>query len=43
MIARKGASLQYIRRTMGHADLSSANTYLQYTGQQLDAEANELF
>lgn len=43
MIARKGASPQYIRQTMGHADLSSANTYLQYTGQQLDAEADELW
>jgi len=43
MIARKGASPQYIRQTMGHADLSSANNYLQYTGTQLDAEAEDLF
>ncbi|MFW5950164.1 MAG: site-specific integrase [archaeon] len=41
MIARKGASPQYIRQTMGHADLSSASTHLQYTGQQLDAEAGK--
>jgi integrase/recombinase XerD len=42
IIARKGASPQYIRQTTGHADLSSGNTYLQYTGQQLDAEADEV-
>jgi integrase/recombinase XerD len=42
MIPRKGASPQYIRQTMGHADFSSANTYLKYTGQQLDAEADKL-
>ena len=43
MIARRGATAQYIRQTMGHADLSSANNYLQYTGNQLDEEAEELF
>lgn len=32
MIARKGASPQYIRQMMGHADLSNANTYLQPSG-----------
>lgn len=43
MIARNGASPQYIRQTMGHADLSSANRYLQYTGTQLSDEAEDLF
>lgn len=43
MIARRGATPQYIRQTMGHADLSSANNYLEYAGTQLDAEAEELF
>lgn len=43
MIASRGASPQYIRQTMGHADLSSANNYLQYTGTQLDQEAEQLF
>ncbi|MDR5673112.1 tyrosine-type recombinase/integrase [Halalkaliarchaeum sp. AArc-GB] len=42
-IAHRGASPQYIRQTMGHADLSSANDYLQYAGTQLDSEANELW
>lgn len=31
LIAARGATPQYIRQTMGHADLSSANDYLQYT------------
>jgi integrase/recombinase XerD len=43
MIASKGATPQYIRQTMGHADLSSANNYLQYSGVQLDGEAEELW
>lgn len=43
MIAARGATPQYIRQTMGHADLSSANDYLQYAGSQLDAEAEELW
>jgi len=43
MIARRGATPQYIRQTMGHADLSSANNYLQYTGVQLEEEARDLF
>ncbi|WP_435143783.1 tyrosine-type recombinase/integrase [Halobaculum sp. P14] len=29
LIAARGATPQYIRRTMGHADLSGANDYLQ--------------
>jgi len=43
LIAARGATPQYIRQTMGHADLSSANDYLQYAGTQLDAEAEELW
>jgi integrase/recombinase XerD len=43
LIAAKGATPQYIRQTMGHADLSSANDYLQYTGQQLGEEADEVW
>ncbi|WP_176696590.1 tyrosine-type recombinase/integrase [Haloparvum sedimenti] len=43
LIAHRRASPQYIRQTMGHADLSSANDYLQYAGTQLDAEAEELW
>lgn len=43
MIAARGATPQYIRQTMGHADLSSANDYLKYAGSQLDAEAEELW
>ena len=42
-IARNGASAQYIRQTMGHADLSSAKPDLQYTGQQLYSEDGDLF
>jgi integrase/recombinase XerD len=43
LIAARGATPQYIRQTMGHADLSSANNYLQYAGTQLDSEAEELW
>lgn len=43
LIAARGATPQYIRQTMGHADLSSANDYLQYAGTQLDAEAEKLW
>ena len=43
VIAARGATPQYIRQTMGHADLSSANAYLHYAGSQLDAEAEELW
>lgn len=43
LIAARGATPQYIRQTMGHADLSSANDYLLYAGSQLDAEAEELW
>lgn len=43
LIASRGATAQYIRQTMGHADLSSANTYLQYSGAQLDEEAESLW
>lgn len=43
LIAARGATPQYIRQTMGHADLSSANPYLQYAGSQLNAEAEELW
>lgn len=32
LIAAQGATPQYIRQTMGHANLSSANDYLQYAG-----------
>lgn len=43
LIAGRGAMPQYIRETMGHADLSSANDYPQYVETQLDAEAEELW
>lgn len=43
LIAARGTTPQYIRQTMGHADLSSANDYLQYAGTQLDAEAGTLW
>lgn len=43
LIAARGATPQYIRQTMGHSDLSSANDYLQYAGTQLDAEAEKLW
>lgn len=43
LIAARGATPQYIRQTMDHADLSSANDYLQYAGTQLDADAEELW
>jgi integrase/recombinase XerD len=43
LIAARKATPQYIRQTMGHADLSSANDYLQYAGTQLDSEAEELW
>lgn len=43
MIARKGATAQYIRQTMGHADLSSANAYIRYTGRELHEEADTVF
>mgnify|MGYP000513049313 CR=1 FL=1 len=38
LIARNGATAQYIRQTMGHADLSSANAYIEFTGRQLADE-----
>lgn len=43
LIARNGATAQYIRQTMGHADLSSANDYIEYTGRQLAAEADDVW
>lgn len=43
LIAVRGATPQYIRQTMGHADLSSANAYIRYTGTQLQDEANEVW
>lgn len=43
LIASRGATPQYIRQTMGHADLSSANNYLRYSGVQLDEEATDLW
>lgn len=43
MIASRGATPQFIRQTMGHADLSSANTYIQYSGKQLGNEADKLW
>ncbi len=43
LIASKGATPQYIRQTMGHADLSSANTYIEYSGVQLNEEASEVW
>lgn len=42
-IAASGASAQYIRQTMGHADLSSANDYIEFTGRQLADEADEIW
>ncbi|GAA0218572.1 hypothetical protein GCM10009000_036850 [Halobacterium noricense] len=43
LIAARGATMPSIRHTLGHADLSSANDYLQYAGSQLDAEAEKLW
>jgi len=43
LIAARGATPQYIRQTMGHADLSSANPYLRYSGAQLGEEADDLW
>lgn len=43
LIARNGATAQYIRQTMGHADLSSANDYIEYTGRQLADEADDVW
>ncbi|MWG34152.1 tyrosine-type recombinase/integrase [Halomarina oriensis] len=43
LIAARGATPQYIRQTMGHADLSSANAYIQFTGSQLNEEANVIW
>jgi|GEM_PF-3721969 len=43
LIARNGATAQFIRQTMGHADLSSANDYIEYTGRQLAEEADSVW
>lgn len=43
LIARNGATAQFIRQTMGHADLSSANDYIEYTGRQLAEEADDVW
>lgn len=43
LIAANGATPQYIRQTMGHADLSSANDYIQFSGTQLAEEADEVW
>lgn len=42
-IGSRWATPQYIRQTMGHSDLSSANPYLKYDRAQLDAEAEDLW
>ena len=43
LIAANGASAQYIRQTMGHADLSSANDYIKFSGKQLADEADDVW
>lgn len=43
MIAKRGATAQYIRQTMGHEDLSTASEYIHYVGRQLDEEAGKIF
>jgi integrase/recombinase XerD len=43
LIAARGATPQFIRQTMGHADLSSADAYIQYSGKQLGEEADEVW
>lgn len=43
LLAERGASVEYIKQTMGHARLSSADTYIQYSGRRLSDEADRLF
>ncbi|WP_135662748.1 tyrosine-type recombinase/integrase [Halorhabdus rudnickae] len=43
LIARNGATAQFIRQTMGHADLSSANDYIECIGRQLADEADDVW
>ena len=43
MIAAGGATVQYIRQTMGHEDLDASADYIRYVGRQLDEEADRIF
>lgn len=43
LIALNGASPQYIKQTMGHSDISHATDYIEYTGRQIQAEADDVW
>lgn len=42
-IAHRGASAAFIRDTMGHADISSSQKYIKFSGRRLQEEAKEVW
>ncbi len=42
-IAANGASAQFIKQTMGHADLSTSQQYIEYSGRRIHREADQIW
>lgn len=43
MIAARGATAQYIKQTMGHADLQTSQQYIEYSGRRIQDEADHVW